>query len=620
MASVIDTSKMNEGQRAALETAEAARTEAGEMATFASSLFLGCPDFSNVFPFPLQSDEDKAEGNSFLAKLDEFLKSQVDADAIDRDGEIPDEVLAGLAELKAFAIKIPKEYGGLGLSQTNYARAATLLGSHCANLTALLSAHQSIGVPQPLLTFGTDEQKQKYLPRFAKGEISAFALTENDVGSDPARMKTTAVREGDEFVINGEKLWCTNGTKAGVIVVMAKTSAPDGDASARQPITAFIVEMDAPGVEVVTRCHFMGLRALYNGVIRFTNVRVHKDAILCKEGKGLKVALTTLNTGRLTLPAGCLGLAKNSLAILRRWAAEREQWGAPIGKHAAIADKIARIAAQTFAMEAMTEFVCALVDRDKNADIRIEAAMAKMWGTERGWEIADETMQVRGGRGYETADSLKARGEDPIAVERNLRDARINTIFEGSSEIMRLFIAREALDPHLKIGGPVLDSRAATGDRVRAGFKAGLHYAWWYPTRWLPLPARGTGGIDSLPRCVVRFVNCRSRKLSRALFHGMARYGPKLDRQQLFLGRIVEIGTELFALSCAASKVQALLDGGASKQEREDLLMMLKFLCEDTRKKIDANFQSLHAKGDTTGYRLAARLLDDQEALPWLEL
>jgi len=619
MASIIDTSKMNEGQRAALETAEEARTQAGEMATFASSLFMGHPDFGTVFPFPEQSPEDREEGDVFLTKLAAFLKSHVDADAIDRDGEIPDEVLRGLAEMKAFAIKIPKKYGGLGLSQTNYARAATLLGSHCANLTALLSAHQSIGVPQPLLTFGTDAQKEKYLPRFAKGEISAFALTETDVGSDPARMKTTAAPDGDEFIINGEKLWCTNGVKAGVIVVMARTPAKNEGKSSRQPITAFIVEMDSPGVEVVTRCHFMGLRALYNGVIRFTNVRVHKDAILHQEGKGLKVALTTLNTGRLTLPAGCLGLAKNSLKIVRKWAAEREQWGAPIGKHAAIADKIARMAAQTFAMEAMTEFVCAMVDKDKNADIRIEAAMAKMWGTERGWEIADETMQIRGGRGYETADSLRNRGEDPIAVERNLRDARINTIFEGSSEIMRLFIAREALDPHLKIGAAVVNSRLPMGERASAGAKAALHYAWWYPTRCLPLPAKNASGLPGELACVVRFINRRSRRLSRALFHGMTKFGPKLDRQQLFLGRIVEIGTELFVLSCAVSKAQALLTS-KSESERAHLLLLIKFLCEDTRRKVDERFRCLHAKGDADGYRLASLLLDDPNALSDLTL
>src|SRR5213075_53252 len=347
---------------------------------------------------------------------------------------------------------------------------------------------QSIGVPQPLILFGTEEQKRKYLPRVAKGEISAFALTESGAGSDPATMQTRAepTADGMAFILNGEKLWCTNGTKAGVIVVMAKTPPKMVGGRPKEQITAFIVETDSPGVEVVHRCRFMGLRALYNGVMRFTNVRVPCENILLAEGKGLRVALTTLNTGRLTLPAACVGLAKRCLEISRKWAAERVQWGAPIGKHAAIADRIARMAANTFAMEAMTLYTASLVDRDKKADIRLEAAMCKMWGSEVSWEIVNDTMQIRGGRGYETADSLRARGDEPAPVERLFRDSRINAIFEGSSEIMRLFIAREALDPHLKIAAPVLNSRLPLAQRMRAALKAGWYYARWYPKQFVP--------------------------------------------------------------------------------------------------------------------------------------
>ncbi|HYR58663.1 MAG TPA: acyl-CoA dehydrogenase family protein, partial [Chthoniobacteraceae bacterium] len=519
----IDTSKMSREQREALELTEAARDVTRD--GFVSGLFMGRFDFHAMHPFPAQSVDDRKQGDEFLDQLATFLREHVDPDEIDRTGEIPQEVFDGLAKLGAFGIKIPKEYGGLGLSQTNYCRAAMLLGSYCGNLTALLSAHQSIGVPQPLLLFGTEEQKRRWLPRVAAGEVSAFALTETNVGSDPAKMEVRAEpsADGEHFVINGEKVWCTNGVKAGVIVVMAKTPPKDG----RNQITAFVVEMNTPGVEVVRRCHFMGLRALYNGVVRFTDVKVPRENILFAEGKGLRVALTTLNTGRLTLPGACAGLSKRCLEISRTWAGERVQWGAAIGKHAAIAEKISRMAAETFAMEAMTLYAASLVDRDKRADVRLEAAMCKLWATERTWEHANEAMQIRGGRGYETADSLAARGEAPVPIERLVRDCRINMIFEGSSEIMRLFIAREALDPHLKVGAAMLNSQLPPRERIRAALKASAFYAKWYPQQWLPAGigrARNSAGgvaVRVHPRLAghVRWTERHSRKLARTLFH-----------------------------------------------------------------------------------------------------
>jgi len=285
----------------------------------------------------------------------------------------------------------------------------------------LLSAHQSIGVPQPLILFGTEQQKRKYLPRVASGEISAFALTESGVGSDPATMQTRAepTPDGEHFILNGEKLWCTNGTKAGLLVVMAKTPPKIVKGKSREQVTAFIVETNSPGVHITHRCRFMGLKALYNAVIRFENVKVPRENIILAEGKGLRVALTTLNTGRLTLPAACAGLAKHCLELTRKWTTQRVQWGAPIGKHAAIADKVAKMAANTFAMEAMTLLAASRVDADKHADVRLEAAMCKMWGSEQAWEIVNDALQIRGGRGYETAASLKARGDEPVALERN---------------------------------------------------------------------------------------------------------------------------------------------------------------------------------------------------------
>jgi alkylation response protein AidB-like acyl-CoA dehydrogenase len=605
--SLIDTSKMSAGQRAALEMTEAARDERRNNG-FAASLFFGEPDFAKVLPFPRQSLEDRDQGDAFLTRLKRVLDEHADPDEIDRTGEIPDHLLNRLAEIGAFGIKIPVKYGGLGLSQTNYSRAAMLLGGVCGNLTALLSAHQSIGVPQPLLAFGTEEQKEMFLPRCARGEISAFALTEKDVGSDPARMSTTAVPapDGEHFILNGEKLWCTNGTRAALIVVMAKTPTPDKP----NATTAFVVENDRPGVEIVQRCRFMGLRALYNGVIRFKDVMVPKSHIIGGEGKGLKVALTTLNTGRITLPAACAGLAKRCLDISTRWAKRREQWGQVIGKHGAIADKLSRMAAHTFALEALVHYISAQVDKDKHADVRLEAAIGKLWGSERSWEIMDATMQLRGGRGFETAESQEMRGEVPDPVERLFRDSRINTIFEGSSEIMRLFIAREALDPHLKIGAEAVNASLPMKQRMKAALKAAKFYSVWLPVKYVPRSIQG--GLDLHPTLLTEMASVErlSRKLARRLFFAMAINGPALEKKQVLLGRFVDIGSELFVQATTISYAQSkIVQADMNAKQVDHTLSLVHYLGELARQKVNELFRSIASNADKEGVALARELI-----------
>jgi alkylation response protein AidB-like acyl-CoA dehydrogenase len=604
---VIDTSKMAKGKREALELAEASRDPLDDRGSFASNLFIGRYDFARIHPYPEQSAEDRTAGKEFLARLKKYLRENIDADEIDRTGEIPQKNIDDLFAMGAFGVKIPRQYGGLGLSQVNYGRAAMLLGSWDANLTALISAHQSIGVPQPLLLFGTEEQKKKYLPRVARGEISAFALTEWNAGSDPANMSLRAdpTEDGSAFILNGEKLWCTNLIKAGVLVVMARTAPKIVNGRERKQITAFIVDVDSPGLEITYRCHFMGLRALYNGIVKFTNVRVPRENMIAKEGQGLKVALTTLNTGRLTIPAACVGLSKRLLDICRKWASERVQWGVPIGQHAAIAGKIAEMAGNVLAMEAMTFLTSSLVDR-KAGDLRIETAMCKMWATETTWKIADDAMQVRGGRGYETAQSLAGRGEEPIAVERFLRDCRINLIFEGSSEIMRLFIAREALDPHLKVGGAIFNTQLPVSERAKAVFSSGKFYASWYPRQWLPGDAGKRDNLHETLRGHVNYAARTSKRLARGLFHAMARYGPKLDREQLLLSRFVGIATELFAISATCSFAQHKIDKG---EPPDEVLSVANYFCRSAKMRIDHYFAGTHRNADKRGYQLVQDLL-----------
>src|SRR4051794_2438477 len=606
-APLIDTSKMSKGQREALELAEASRDPLDERGSFASNLFIGKCDFARIFPYPAQSEDDRAKGESFLTELRTYLRDHVDADEIDRTGEIPQKNIEELFAMGAFGVKIPQQYEGLGVSQVNDGRAAMLLGSWDANLTALVSAHQSIGVPQPLLLFGTEEQKKKYLPRVARSEISAFALTESNAGSDPANMNLRADEsaDGSAFILNGEKLWCTNLIKAGVLVVMAKTKPKMVNGKERKQITAFVVDVNSPGLEITYRCHFMGLRALYNGIVKFTNVRVPRENMIAKEGQGLKVALTTLNTGRLTIPAACVGLSKRLLDICRKWAGERVQWGVPIGQHYAIAGKIAEMAGNVFAMEAITFLTSALVDR-KAGDLRIETAMCKLWATETTWRIADDAMQVRGGRGYETAESLAGRGEEPIAVERFLRDCRINTIFEGSSEIMRLFIAREALDPHLKVGGAIFNTQLPTSERAKALFTSGKFYASWYPKQWLRGSAGEIKGMPESLRPDLNYAARMSKRLARELFHAMTRFGPKLDREQLLLSRFVGVATELFAISATCSFAQHKINQG---EPAEEVLSVATYFCRSARMRISQHFAGTTRNADRRGYNLTQELL-----------
>jgi alkylation response protein AidB-like acyl-CoA dehydrogenase len=600
-------------ERDAREVAEAAREKEWVKPSFVRELFLGNLRMELIHPIPDPDPDVRERGEAFMRDIEEFLKNEVDGLQIEKDGKIPDHVMDGLRQRKAFAMKIPQEYGGLGLSQTMYGRAIALMGSYSSAIGVLLSAHQSIGVPQPLKMFGTPEQKQKYLPRFVEGQISAFALTEPDVGSDPARVEATAepTEDGEAYILNGEKLWCTNAPVADVMVVMATT--PPRPGKTRRSISAFIVENEWEGVETTHRLEFMGLRGIENGLVKFTNVRVPKENLLLGEGKGLKLALITLNTGRLTIPSTCAAAGKWCTRVAREFAAERIQWGAPVGKHDAVAQMLGEIASHSFAMEAVAEVASALADTD-NYDIRLEAALAKMFNSETAWRVADLTMQVRGGRGYETAESLRNRGEPAIPLEQVMRDLRINMIFEGSSEIMRLFIAREALDPHLQKAGKFVETDASMGERAKDAVGLGAHMAGWYAGNvagWSRWPRHGDYAELAGH---IRFAERRARKLARTLAYAMSRYGPKLEKKQAVLFRMVEIGGELFAMgaSCAyAAKLKGQNGAGTGPVKMADIF------CRHARRRIDARFERIFDNDDSATYRFAQEVLEGKHA--WLE-
>ncbi len=594
--------------------AERAREEGWRKRSFMKELFGGRLSLDLIDPYPAQDPDEAARAAPFLKRLRAFVEEHVDGDAVDRDRWVPESVLEGLAEIGAFGVKIPTEYGGLGLSQTSYNRALGIVAAECASTAAFLSAHQSIGVPTPLVLFGTEEQKRRYLPRAASGALSAFALTEPMVGSDPANMATFAQpsEDGSHYVLNGEKLWTTNGPRADLLVVMARTPAREG-VRGKRPISAFIVETAWPGVENGHQCRFMGLNGISNGVLRFQDVIVPRENLLWGEGLGLKLALITLNTGRLALPAFCTAAAKSYLRVSRRWAAERVQWGRPVGKHDAVAQMLGRMAAETYAMEAAVDLAAGISD-GKKLDIRLEAACAKLWHSEKAWELVNDAVQIRGGRGYETADSLRQRGEDPAPLERALRDSRINMIFEGTSEIMRLFIAREAVDQHLAVAGEMIDPRAPAGRRAASALRAAAHYAAWYPSRWLGWGRwpryRSFGALATH----MRYADRASRRLARTIFHCMVRFGPRLERRQAVLGRIVEIGCDLFVMASCCARAKKLAGERPDESAPTELADQA---CLLARRRIAARFREVFRNDDVSTYRTAQAAMAGRYA--WLE-
>ncbi|MCX8456737.1 acyl-CoA dehydrogenase family protein [Paenarthrobacter ureafaciens] len=614
----LSAASVNATAEEARAVAEAARETEWNRPSFAKGLYLGSFDLSLIHPWPEAKAEDVERGEDFMAKLEALCRT-MSGRVIERDAKIPDEYLKGLAELGVFGMKIPREYGGLGLSLVYYGRALALVGSVHPSLGALISAHQSIGVPEPVKVFGTDEQKREYLPRCAAGAITAFLLTEPDVGSDPARMGATAVLsdDGESYVLDGVKLWTTNGVIAELVVVMARVpehTDPDGTTH-KGGISAFVVEMDSPGITVENRNTFMGLRGIENGVTRFHQVRVPAANRLGREGQGLKIALTTLNTGRLSIPGLCVAAGKWSLKIAREWSNARTQWGRPVGQHEAVSKKIAFIAATTFALEAVFELSAEMADAGAR-DIRIEAALAKLWSTELSCRIADELVQIRGGRGFETADSLEARGERAVAAEQLLRDLRINRIFEGSSEIMKLLIAREAVDAHLAAAGDLASLDASLQDKAKAAVGASGFYA-----RWLPKLVAGAG-MD--PRSYsdfgrlgkqLRFVERSSRRLARQTFYGMGRWQAKLEHKQAFLGRIVDIGAELFAMAACCSRAENLLH--TRPEHAAAAFELAEAYCEQARVRVDECFDQLWRNTDDADRDFSRKVLAGDYA--WLE-
>ncbi|MEE8241690.1 MAG: acyl-CoA dehydrogenase family protein [Nitrospirales bacterium] len=547
----------------------------------------------------------------------------LEPDRVDSDGELPEPILNRLAELGAFGIKIPKRYGGQELTQSEYQQVATLCGSLDASLTVLLSAAQSIGLPEPLRLFGTEEQKAKYLPRLARGEISGFALTERSVGCDIAKVETYALRvkergETVAYRLTGEKFFITNSAKgdgeflSSMLVVIARiVDHPDElqDSRSERRYGAFIVEPRQPGCSV-TRLRFEGVRGIYNGAPKFDNVHVPVENRLGSEEDGLRIALATLTVGRLTLPAACLGGLKQSLSLMRWWARTRVQWNRPIGEHTLIGEKLCRAAAYTLALEAMMAFCGAWAN--KKGDLRLESAATKIIGSEWYWEVVNDLFQVRGGRGFMTVESQRKHGEFAIPAMRMLRDARINLVWEGTSEILRVWLAREALSPYIEKGIAFLEGPASK--RIEAP----LYYARMALRACLPSlkPRQASALFGREYARWVRFIETSARGLTRRTVALTLHHRQSLHYKQLLLQNVVDDSLWLFSMAATlwyASQPQMRTKPG--------ILGLADYFCHEMREKLSApsslTRRIRRQNKDTVVYDLARTIMSGEYA--WLE-
>jgi len=539
-------------------------------ASFMEGLYLGKPDFELLLPTP-EPAEEKAEGEAYCRKIEAFLKEHVDAQKIERTGKITKAVLKGLLDLGAFGMKIPKQYGGLGFSHKNYGRVLTLIASWSNILSLTVAVPQSIGIAMPILLFGNQQQKDHYLPLVARKEISAFALTEPDTGSDAANVKTEAVltEQGGEFVVNGEKLWCTNGAIARYITLIAKVPARRVTQQGQkvwQPVevgetpeasvhTAFILDMKSVGVEIKQRCQFAGCRGIANAHMSFSDVRIPKENIIGEVGVGLRYALSILNIGRaVSVPAICLGMAKQAWQPTLDRLNTRITFGEPLANRQTQRIRVGKMATNLFVMEALCELVWHMADQ-KNYDVRMEAAVTKIFCSEQTIQFLNDAQVIFGGMGYETAESKQLRDEPGFELEQLVRDATMYRIGEGATDILRPFVAREALNVHLQRAQEILE-QGLTGKRLLEMLR---FYVPWYASLWRPRALPNHSALQNRRvQGMLNRVASGSRALARVTTYAMLICRQHMQDDQGRQNRIEMVGESLFAMAACALYAEKL--------------------------------------------------------------
>lgn len=548
-----------------LERLEEAREQI-RGASFMSGIFTGRPEFDLLLPPPEPAEEREA-GLAYCRKIEEYLVNHVDADEIERSGKIPESVLKGLLALGAFGMKIPQEYGGLGFSHTNYGRVLTLIASWSNILSLTVAVPQSIGIAMPIMLYGNDEQRKKYLPIVARHAISAFALTEPTTGSDAANVQTEALlsSDGSHYTINGNKQWCTNSPIARYLTLIARVPARKengkwvpvaaGEKFDSKVHTAFILDMQTSGVEVNQRCQFEGCRGIENGYMTYTDVKIPADCVIGEIGSGLKYALSILNIGRaVSVPAICLGMAKQAWQPTLDRANSRITFGKPLSSRQTQQIRIGEMATSLFAMEALCQLAWHMADQ-KRYDVRIEAAITKIICSERTIQFLNDAQVIFGGMGYETADSKRFRGEPAFGLEQLVRDATMYRIGEGATDILRPFVAREGLNLHLEQIKDAMDD----GIKLSALPRLLSFYIPWYLRQWIPNAIASRAEFRHYKvRERINYAERTSRKLARRIFYAMLICQESMRDDQGRQNRIDIVGEELFTLIATALHAQRI--------------------------------------------------------------
>jgi alkylation response protein AidB-like acyl-CoA dehydrogenase len=521
-----------------------------QMAGFVKGLFFGQYLHERLLPYPdLSRDEHTTQ---LVADLKAFCEERIDPAAIDRRAEIPAEVIAGLGKLGILGACLPADCGGLGLSQTSYCRLLEVLGGHCGSTALFVNAHHSIG-PRALVLFGTEDQKRRWLPKLASGEwISAFALTEPNAGSDAANVQSTAAPtpDGRGFLINGEKRWITNGGIAQVLTVMART--PDDRGTSK--ITAFLVTPDMPGFLVVEKCmEKMGVRGTATSRLAFRDMFVPRENVLGQLGKGLKVALTVLDFGRVTFGASCTGAAKFCVGRAVAHANTRVQFGQTLGNFELVKEKLASMQAAAFAMEACTYQTAALIDSGEG-DFMLETAMLKVFATEALWKILGDTFQIHGGMAYFT--------DQPF--ERMIRDARINTVGEGANDVLRAFTALVGMrDVGLELEGILQAIHSPLGNLMRLSRFAGRKLGSLLVAPSVPVRA---AELEPDAQALGRLVAALGVGVERLL----VTHQKEIVDRQYQLGRIADAAIEIYVSACVLNRLDSLLRHEGNRHRRDE--------------------------------------------------